>query len=177
MNVFFEWEMLVGLFLGGSGFLVGILVRLGYLRRFIAIYTREDLPSYVRNTPFALGLFGATFLLWWLGIALDSWGASPVLSIYVFLFSLPVALVGLFISIKGPSWSKPTWLAEGGHATKSAGQVHLPRGQYAVAWLVVAGGSLAVWALLDRPLAGLLIGLAFVIPLLLSVRPTRKNEG
>jgi len=170
------WEMLLILLFGGAGFLLGVFVRLGHLRRFTAVYLREELPSYIRNAPFAAAPFGATLLLWWLGLALDIWGASAVLSVYVFLFSLPLAILGLFVSLKGPSWSKPAWLIEPGQASKSGRSLHLSRLHYAVAWLVVVGGSLAVWALLDQPLAGLLAALTFAIPMLLSVRPTRRTD-
>ena len=106
-------EVLLSLLLGATFLVVGILVRSGRNRRWVAHYRNPQLPTYLRNGALVAWPSGVAFLTLGVGAALTLLGDS----IWLFLAALTLMAVGFALVVvclvwayRPPNWLKPLWL-------------------------------------------------------------------
>ena len=109
-----SWEPYGALLFGLGGIAMGVLFRLGYLRKMARWYHKRHVPFYVRNLPFTLIPYGLLFLAWFGVIALADADLEKAAG-YLAVGSLLFFLLGIAFSLRPPEFLKPQWLRRGGY--------------------------------------------------------------
>ena len=154
-----DWEFWGCLVLGGASVVLGTLVRLGFARRWLALYWQTALPKAQRHVAFTTIPFGLVFLLWFAGLWAGDAG-HEIAGIYVIALSLPVAALGIYIQFRAPWWAKPAWVREAERAGTAprAPVWRLTQAQATMAATVIVALAIGLFVATGS-YAGLLIGL------------------